>query len=38
LTVTTDEATFWMDVLFKIFARTAERLGTAPAGGKVGVR
>jgi len=38
LTMTTDEATFWMDVLFKIFARTAERLGTAPAGGKVGVR
>lgn len=38
LTMTTDEATHWMDVLVALFAKTAKRLAAAPAGVVAGVR
>ena len=38
LTMAPEAASDWMKVLFELFAKTAERLGAAPAGGKAGVR
>jgi len=38
LTMTLDEAHHWMDVLIRLFARTAERLAATPAGEPARVR
>jgi 4-aminobutyrate aminotransferase-like enzyme len=38
LTMTTDEAEYWMDVLVKLFSRTGERFAAAPSGENAGVR